>query len=142
MDSRRRRGVKDDVHRLSHADAIDVLNQAQGNQGRAAAVVDQECEAPAVEHPCPIKHALGGDSRQNEHDPNATCVCTQPTPTLTFVDDHFRDRDGFHSAVLFFAVICADVDKLDSFGDVVPETLFVAGTVDDEGVQDELFDVG
>ena len=44
--------------------------------------------------------------------------------------------------MLFFAIIGADVDELDSFSDVVAKTLFVAGTIGNEGVQDELFDTG
>lgn len=58
----------------------------------------------------------------------------------TFVDDHFRSRNGLHSALLLFTVIGADVDKLDGFSDVVAKTLFVTSTIGNKGVQDELFD--
>jgi hypothetical protein len=62
--------------------------------------------------------------------------------TPTFVDDHLRSRNSLHSAMLFFAVIGADVDELDGFSNVVAKTLFVAGTIGNESVQDELFDMG
>lgn len=54
--SRRGGRVKDDIHGLGNADAVNVLDQAQGNKRCTAAVINQERETSAVEHPCPIKH--------------------------------------------------------------------------------------
>lgn len=51
--------MKDDIHGLSDADTINVLDQAQGNKRCTTAVVDQERDASAVEHPCPIEHSWG-----------------------------------------------------------------------------------
>lgn len=123
--------MKDDIHRLRDADTIDILDQAQGNKRCAAAIIDQERDTSTMKHPCSIEHIWGPLS-----DNTFGHVYTKP-PTL--VDDHFRDRNGLHSALPFFTVIGADVDKFDSLGDVVAETLFVTGAIGNEGVQDELF---
>jgi len=126
--------VKDDIHSLGNADPVNVLDQAQGNKWCTAAVVNQECEASAVEHPCPIKHVW---RIVLDNTPGGV-----RTRTPTFGNDHFRSRSSFHSAMPFFTVIGADVNELDGFGDVVAETLFVASTIGNEGVQDKLLDMG
>lgn len=49
-------GVEEDVHGLGHAYAVHVLDQAQDDEGCAAAVVDDVGEAAAVEHLGAIQH--------------------------------------------------------------------------------------
>lgn len=58
--------MKDDIHGLSDADTVNVLDQTQGNKRCTTAVVDQEREASAMEHPCPIEH-FWGDRYQTTH---------------------------------------------------------------------------
>lgn len=48
--------MKDDIHRLSDTDTVDILDQAQGDKRCTTAVVDQERETSAMEHPRPVEH--------------------------------------------------------------------------------------
>ena len=48
--------VKDDVHGLRDADAVDVLDHAQRHQRRATTIIDQERHTAAMQHPRAVEH--------------------------------------------------------------------------------------